>query len=269
MIASLFDAMRTLGKLNVASKAVTSRALKAAMNASRHFVAAVISASNALSLIQSDVLFRRLLAGRRQRAGTRVGIGDELEGKLILLAVEQYAHGTAVLEPAEQDLVGQWLLQMILDHARKRPRTEVFVIALEPQPARRLRRQIEGNVAVRKLRLELENEFLDDAVDGLAAERCKRNGRIEAVAELRREQALDRLFILAFALATAEADRFLGCIGCAGVGRHDQHDVAKIDLLAVVIGELAVIHHLQKDIEQIRVRFFDFVEQQHAMRRSE
>jgi hypothetical protein len=33
-----------------------------------------------------------------------------------------------------------------------------------------------------------------------------------------------------------------------------------------VVGELAVIHHLQQHVEQIRVRFLDFVEQQHAMR---
>ena len=34
----------------------------------------------------------------------------------------------------------------------------------------------------------------------------------------------------------------------------------------MVIGELPVVHHLQQDVEQVRVRLFDFVEQEHGMR---
>ncbi len=34
----------------------------------------------------------------------------------------------------------------------------------------------------------------------------------------------------------------------------------------VVVGQLAVVHHLQQDVEHIRVRLLDLVEQQHAMR---
>ncbi len=52
----------------------------------------------------------------------------------------------------------------------------------------------------------------------------------------------------------------------AGVGRHDQDDVAEIDLLAGMIGQLAVVHHLQQDVEEVRMRLFDLVEQQHAVR---
>ena len=52
----------------------------------------------------------------------------------------------------------------------------------------------------------------------------------------------------------------------ARVGRHDQDDVAEVDRLAVVVGELAVVHDLQKDVEQVRMRLLDLVEQQHAVR---
>jgi len=38
----------------------------------------------------------------------------------------------------------------------------------------------------------------------------------------------------------------------------------KIDFLAVVIGELAVIHHLQEDIEEVHMGLFDLIQQQHA-----
>ena len=97
-------------------------------------------------------------------------------------------------------------------------------------------------------------------------ERREGNGRVQPVAEFRREQLLDRFLVLAFALAAAEADGVLGGIGGARIGGHDQDHIAEIDLLAVVIGELAVIHHLQQDVEQVAMRLFDFVQQQHAMR---
>ena len=52
----------------------------------------------------------------------------------------------------------------------------------------------------------------------------------------------------------------------ARVGRHDQDHIAEVHLLAVIIGQLAVIHDLQEDIEQIRMRLLDFIEQQDRMR---
>ena len=58
----------------------------------------------------------------------------------------------------------------------------------------------------------------------------------------------------------------LGHVGGAGIGGHDQDDVAEVDLLAVVVGELAVVHDLQQDVEQVRMRLLDLVEQQHAVR---
>ena len=58
----------------------------------------------------------------------------------------------------------------------------------------------------------------------------------------------------------AETDAFTRHVGRAGVGGHDQDDVAEIHRLAVVIGQFAVVHHLQQDVEQIGVGLFDFVE---------
>ena len=47
-----------------------------------------------------------------------------------LLAVEADRHRAAVLEPAEQDLVGQRIAHLGLDHARQRPRAVDRVVAL-------------------------------------------------------------------------------------------------------------------------------------------
>ena len=52
----------------------------------------------------------------------------------------------------------------------------------------------------------------------------------------------------------------------AGIGGHDDHHIAKIRLAAVVVGQRAVVHHLQQHIEDVRVGFFDFVQQQHRVR---
>ena len=89
---------------------------------------------------------------------------------------------------------------------------------------------------------------------------------VQPVAEFRREQALDRVLVLALARLAAEADGLLGQVRGAGVGGHDQDDVAEIDRLAVVVGQLPVVHHLQQDVEQVRMRLLDLVEQQHRVR---
>src|SRR3712207_8837296 len=46
---------------------------------------------------------------------------------------------------------------------------------------------------------------------------------------------------------------------------HDQDDIAEVDLLSVVVGQLAMIHDLQQHVEQIGMRLFDLVKQQHAV----
>ena len=56
-------------------------------------------------------------------------------------------------------------------------------------------------------------------------------------------------------------------IAGAGVGRHDQDDVAEVGLAAVVVGQRRVVHHLEQDVEQVRVRLLDLVEHQHGVRR--
>jgi hypothetical protein len=78
--------------------------------------------------------------------------------------------------------------------------------------------------------------------------------RIEAVAEFGGEQLLHGLVACIFlADIGAEADAFLGHVAGAGIGGHDQDDIAEIDRLAMVIGQAAIIHDLQQDVEQVRM----------------
>src|SRR5690606_22920967 len=108
--------------------------------------------------------------------------------------------GTAFLELAEQHLFRQRLLDVLLDHAAERSCAHTFVIPLLCEPGDGILRQIEGDVAFGKLCLELHDELLHDLMHHWRRQSAKRNDGIQAVTELRREQPVDRLHIVAFAL---------------------------------------------------------------------
>ncbi len=117
-----------------------------------------------------------------------------------------------------------------------------------------------------QLILELHQELVDHAQDDLLVQCLERDHRIEPVAELRREHALDIGHLVAGLARVRETDRrALQQLG-ARIGRHHDDHVAEIGLATVVVGQRAVVHHLQQDVEDIRMRFFDLVEQQHGVR---
>ncbi|MOA62714.1 hypothetical protein D3C78_1882160 [compost metagenome] len=74
-------------------------------------------------------------------------------------------------------------------------------------------------------------------MDNGGRQRRERNDRIQTVAEFRREQAVDRLFILTRAPRRAETDRRFRHFGRTRIGRHDEDDIAEVDLLAVMVGQ--------------------------------
>jgi hypothetical protein len=63
-----------------------------------------------------------------------------------------------------------------------------------------------------------------------------------------------------------EADRRAAHVLRAGVGGHHHDHVPEVGLAAVVVGERAMIHDLQQQVEHIGMRLLDFIEQQHAVR---
>ena len=64
----------------------------------------------------------------------------------------------------------------------------------------------------------------------------------------------------------SETDGRPAALARAGIGGHDQYDVAEIGLASIVVGQGAVVHHLQQQIEDIRVGLFDFIEEHDGMR---
>src|SRR5690606_24479072 len=109
-------------------------------------------------------------------------------------------------------------------------------------------------------------ELVDHPQDDIARQRRKRNDGVEPVAEFRREHAPDFGHFIANHTAVGKPDgRTIQRLG-ARVGGHDDDDVAEIGLAPVVVGKGAVVHDLQQDVEHIRMRLLDFIEQQHAVR---
>ncbi len=54
----------------------------------------------------------------------------------------------------------------------------------------------------------------------------------------------------------------------ADVRGHDDDRVLEVDRVAEAVGQLAVFKHLQQDVEDIRMRLLDFVEQDDRVRRA-
>ena len=72
--------------------------------------------------------------------GSGAGVAaDDLERRAVSLHANR--DGAAVFEPPEQDLVGERVADLGLNHPRERPRAEHRVVALARQPRARLRRQ--------------------------------------------------------------------------------------------------------------------------------
>ena len=153
-------------------------------------------AAGAYSAVSSGGFF----AAMRGRAGRL-----DLQHDLVVLHHD--LHDAALGELAEQQLLGQRLLDVLLDHPAERARAHLVVVALVGQPLGRLGRQLDLDVAVHQLRLELQHELLDHLQDHLLRQRREADHRVEPVAELRREHPLDRRRVLALAPRPAEAER--------------------------------------------------------------
>ena len=98
-------------------------------------------------------------------------------------------------------------------------------------------------------------------VQGLEADHS-----VQTIAELWREQALDIAHFVARLTRIGKANGGLVHGLCAGIGGHDDDHIAEVGFAAVVIRQGAMVHDLQQHIENVGVRFFNFVEQQNAMR---
>ena len=162
---------------------------------------------------------------------------------------------------AEQDLVGQRLLDVFLDDPGQGTGAVELVIAVLGQPVGGFFREFNRDMTIRQLGFQLHDELLHHAADDVGRQGLEGDDGVQTVAEFRREQAVDRRLVRIGHPAPAKAYPGLVIVRRPGIGGHDQDHVPEIDLLAVGIGQGAVIHHLQEDVVDILVRLFDFIEQ--------
>ncbi len=97
----------------------------------------------------------------------------------------------------------------------------------------------------------------------------ERHDGVETVAEFRAEQFFDGGHAARGAIlldSSLEPDGVAAHFPRAGVGGHEQDDVTKIRLAAVVVGQSRVVHDLEQDGEHVHVGFLDLVQQEHAVR---
>ena len=125
-----------------------------------------------------------------------------------------------------------------------------------------------------ELLLQPRHHEVDDGLDLLALQLVEHDDLVDAIEELGPEDALElardaRLHVL----VAQTPDRRLGeaqrrlprdVLG-ADVAGHDQHGVAEVDRAALGIGETTVLEDLEEDVEHVRVRLLDLVEEDHAV----
>src|SRR6266699_6772295 len=128
-----------------------------------------------------------------------------LQGQLRAVLRNRHAHVAAARQAAEQQLLRQRPLDVLLDGARHRPGAHLRVVAPLCDPAPRGVVERDGDALLLELHLHLDAELVHHALDGDRIERCKLDDRIEAVAELGGEDAPDRLEPIAGVVGLREA----------------------------------------------------------------
>ncbi len=88
----------------------------------------------------------------------------------------------------------------------------------------------------------------------------KDHNLIQAVAKFRLENALYLLHNhICLDILPGEADAMLANPACARVGGHNDNDIAKICLSALIVCQGGIIHHLQENVVNVRVRFLNLI----------
>src|SRR5690606_39998463 len=110
------------------------------------------------------------------------GLRDQLERLAVRRNVD--AHVSAVDKLAEQELLRERALDVLLDYASHRPRAHLLIVAALRNPRPRRGLELDRDVVLVELRLELEDQLVDDARNRFLVERPELDDRIEPVAEL-------------------------------------------------------------------------------------
>ena len=172
----------------------------------------------------------------------------------------------------EQD-IGDDVLDMRLDGAAERSCTIARVGALADDLLTHLGR--DGDIISHDRRTRQQSAEFDihDTRQGVVLERMEEDNGIEPVDELRREGAVERLGEYSLRGTCIECRRlktYASTLLCqlprADIGGEDDDRVAEINGVSLPVGESSFVEDLQQDIEDIRVRLLNLVEEDDRVR---
>ena len=130
-----------------------------------------------------------------------------------------------------------------------------------------------AHAAIGQVGVELLHQQAQDLAQIVVRQRLEDDQLVDAVDELGVERALDlaehhvvHALLQLAGVGRLEAHRRL-LLNEAGadVGRHDHDRVLEVDAIAQTIREMAVLEHLQQDVEDVGMRLLDLVEQHHGV----
>src|SRR4051812_15303628 len=205
----------------------------------------------------SSVVRVRLSACKRR-------LGRLPEGQLALwIAIDDDV--IALVELALEHRQRQRILQQPLNRPLEWPRAERGIVPLGREHLPRRRCQLERETALGEKLLESVKLEIDDVLDLRFAEWPEDDDVIDPVEKLGTEVLAERARDLGFD-DRAVFTRVLEDVGAADVRRHDDDGVPEIDGAALRIGESPIVENLEQNVEHVRMRLLDLVEQHDGVR---
>src|SRR5438105_3948374 len=171
---------------------------------------------------------------------------------------------------AAEDEVGERILDQALDRTAQRPGAHRRVVALLDEHFLRLQGQLDRHLVLGELHAQAVEHQVDDLEDLLLRELREDDHLVDAVQELGPEDLLQVAHHAGLHVVVGEprlvADReaeglVLRDRAGPDVRGHDHDRVAEVDLAALRVGEPTVLEDLQEDVEDVRVRLLDLVEE--------
>src|SRR5450759_52782 len=184
-------------------------------------------------------------------------------------------HDIARRPLAGQHLLGERVLDEALDRASQGPSAEGGVEALLGEQTAGLRRERDAHAAGEELVAQVRDHEVDDRADLLGRELVEDDDLVDTVEELRTEELLelaghallDRVVRHLARLLHRETELglALGDVTGAHIAGHDDDRVLEVDLAALSIGQTPLFEDLQQDVEHVRVRLLDLIEEDDAV----
>src|SRR5690606_2545817 len=199
-----------------------------------------------------------------------------LQCEVIALAVVVGDDRATFFDFALQDLFCHRVYQVFLDGAVGRAGAKLLVVALVREEILRLVGQLNIVTELDNPIEQLAERDVDDFVYVLPLQRVEHDHIVKPVQEFRAEGTLQRmldrrlhvfLFRLAFrGSGKADSGSEILQVTYADVTRHYDDGVPEVDPAAEAVGQDTVIKHLQQDVEHIRVRLFNFIQEDYRVR---